>query len=290
MDNCIITSASNKFFPSLINLLGSIKKIYHNHPRIYVYDLGLFSIFRKEIEAIEGVTVLEVPHFVKYWRSCYTWKTYILNNPLAENNFYIDAGCQILRSLDNIFNKINNNGYLLVGVGKENTIRKMTPSEYIGIFNLDSLLLDSEPVTAGIFGFKRGSAKIKEVTQLTYEAGVAGLCLGFSKKDSWRNKGKDKNYFIRDCEMFRHDTTLLSIFSKKIFGETLIMEKVQEYSDKLMGGDQYIWNLRLSYKKLNNSEIFSNRVFIGLLNRLILKVVIFIKNLNLVIKKFFKII
>lgn len=68
------------------------------------------------------------------------------------------------------------------------------------------------------------------------------------------------------------------------------MEKVQEYSDKLIGGDQYIWNLRLSYKKLNNSEIFSNRVFIGLLNRLILKVVIFIKNLNLVIKKFFKII
>ena len=132
MDKAIITSASNKFFPSLINLLGSIKKNYPNHPKIFVYDLGLFWMFRKELEQIENVEVLNIPHFCKFWRSCYTWKTYILSHPLSDLNFYLDAGTQILRPLDEIFLEIEKDGYF--AVSQEVPLSLICPLEYKSLF------------------------------------------------------------------------------------------------------------------------------------------------------------
>ena len=70
LNKAIITSCSTKYFPWLINLLGSIKENYPNHPKIYIYDLGLFCTFRKELEKIDNIEVLKMPHFCKFWRSC----------------------------------------------------------------------------------------------------------------------------------------------------------------------------------------------------------------------------
>lgn len=214
-EKALITAASNKFFPSLINLLGSIKVNYPSHPKIFIYDLGLFKIFRKELETIENVEVVDMPVFCGHWRSCYTWKTYIFTHPFAELNLYLDAGCQIEGSLDFAFEIIKSEGYYIIPQGR--SVKDIVPVEYKTIFGIGDDWDNEECVDAGVLGFKR-EPKIKKILDEVYNAGLAGLALGFSKKDLWRNKGKDKNIFIRNCELFRHDLTLVNIlFRKHIF-------------------------------------------------------------------------
>jgi hypothetical protein len=90
MNRAIITSCSNKFFPAVINLIGSIKNNYPDHPPIFVYDLNILKIFKKELETIKNVKVIQMPKFCVHWESCYTWKTYIFQHSLAESNLYLD--------------------------------------------------------------------------------------------------------------------------------------------------------------------------------------------------------
>lgn len=247
----IITSASNKFFPSLLNLIGSIKDTNTNHPNIYVYDLGLSYLFKKELENIDKVYILKVPHFVKHWRSCYTWKTYILNNPITELNLYIDAGCQVLKPLDELFDKIDKNGYLTVSQGSNVIIKDITPKEYFDIFNIDKSIGDLEVITAGIFGFKNNDF-IKNITNQLYKSGVDKYCLGFSPSELWKNKNVNKTEFIRDCKMFRHDTTMISLLLRKHINN-IIVEPVELFSDKEnTSPNQYIWNMRMNYGKLKH--------------------------------------
>lgn len=262
MTSCLITSTSNKFFPSLVNLIGSIKSNYPEHPAIFVYDLGLFPTFRKELEGMGRVTVLNMPHFVPFWRSCYTWKTHILNTPLADLNLYLDAGCQVLRPLDEMFGEIEARGYLAISQGSELKMRSYTPKEYIPLFDIDESILNKEIMTAGIFGFKKGD-KIMSITEKLYQAGVAGLCLGFSKEEQWKNKGVNKNNFVRKCPAFRHDTTLLSLFLLKEIPE-LKVTSVDKFSAHRTGENQLIWNMRLNYGKLEHlkPQLFLNKIFV----------------------------
>lgn len=286
-NSCIITSASDKFFPSLLNLLGSIEANYPNHPDVYVYDLGLFYTFRKELESIPWVHVLEVPHFVEDWRACYTWKTYILNTPLAENNLYIDAGCQVLKPLDMLFDKIDRQSYLAVSQGTSVTIRDITPQSYLDMFGLSPDDAQKNVITAGIFGFKKNSG-VEKVTEALYKAGVAGLCLGFSQDEIWKNKGVNKTHFIRDCKMFRHDTTLLTILLKKEMPDA-ILEPIEYFSYKKEDSDaQFIWNFRLNYKKLPfiNHTVLHKKINLYILaNRLYVHTFIIIKRFANNIKK-----
>ena len=245
----IITSASDKFFPSLLNLIGSIKDKNPDHPTIYVYDLGLNYFFKKELENIHKVKVLNIPKFVPHWRACYTWKTYILNNPLSKLNLYIDAGCQVLKSLDELFNKIDTNNYLAVSQGSSVKIKDITPREYFDIFNIEKNIGDEEVITAGIFGFKKDT-NISTVTDEIYKSGINKYCLGYSPSEIWKNKGVNKTEFIRNCQMFRHDTTMISLLLRKYI-DNIIVEPVELFSDKEhTSPNQYIWNMRMNYSKL----------------------------------------
>lgn len=269
----IITSASNKFFPSLLNLLGSIEQNYPDHPDVYIYNLGLFFTFKKELEQIPWVHILEMPHFVPHWRACYTWKTHILNTPLADLNLYIDAGCQVLRPLTPLFEKIDIQDYLAVSQGYEVSLKDITPQDYVKEFKIEHINLKSEVITAGIFGFKKDSS-IQNITALMYQAGVHEFCLGFSKTELWKNKGVNKTSYIRDCKMFRHDTTLISIFLYKEI-HSLKIEDISLFSGQIENKpEQFIWNLRMNYKTLRytgpqflhtgsfNFYILINRVFL----------------------------
>lgn len=284
---CIITSASSKFFPSLLNLLGSIEVNYPNHPDVYVYDLGLFYTFRKELESIPWVHVLDVPHFVPHWRSCYTWKTYILNTPLTDLNFYIDAGCQVSKPLDTLFDKIDSQGYLAVSQGTSITIQNITPREHLDLYGLTENDAQKNVITAGIFGYKKHSI-IQKVTDLLYKSGIDGLCLGFSQGEIWKNKGVNKTEFIRDCKMFRHDTTLLTILLKKEIPDAII-ESVEYFSSKKEVSDnQFIWNFRLNYKKLpfTESKILHKKPNLYVtINRIYVHIFIIIKKIANTIKK-----
>lgn len=283
----IITSASNKFFPNLLNFIGSIKANYPNHPPIYVYDLGLFASFKKEIASIPRVQILETPRFCNHWRSCYTWKTYILNTPLADLNLYLDAGCQVLKSLDILFEKINAQGYLAVSQGTEVKIKDITPADFIEHFGLNETQLAGEVIAAGIFGFKKDS-HITNITQKLYVCGVLGLSLGFSKRELWKNKGVNKTTLIRDCNMFRHDTTLLTIILHKEL-QDLVIEPIFKFSGQFENSpEQFIYSVRLNYKKLEYTDIKlihgNQRFGYTTLNRLFLNIFLILKSINRIMK------
>jgi len=250
----LITSCSNKFFPSVINLLTSIKVNYPEHPPIYVYDLGLFYTFRKELEIIEGVTVISMPTFCPNWRSCYTWKTYIFAHALADLNFYLDAGCQVQQPLDKDFEIIEKNDYLAIDVGV--TLDELIPNDYKIMFSVPGRYDKLTGISAGIFGFKNTSSMIQMLSK-SYAAACTGLSLGFSPDNLWRNKGKDKTIFIRQCKFFRHDQSLLNLFFRLQFGDlpNVISHENYDSSSKKKIPTQRIWHSRLQAKKLEYTQI-----------------------------------
>lgn len=286
MKKAIITSCSNKFFPSVLNLIGSIKKNYPEHPDIFVYDLGLFFTFKKQLEAVEGVHVVSIPHFVSFWRKNYTWKTYILNNPLAENNLYLDAGNEIRKDIDHIFQEIETNGYFCVE--QQIPLENITPQEYKTLFDISTQYYQQNAIAAGIFGFSKNSLVQKTLSSL-YDCGVSGLCLGFSEKELWRSKGVDKTNFVRNCPTFRHDTTILSLLMRKYFGEIKIHPSLSygyHLKDEPTDPQVVIWNLRLSFDRLNNTILCqSKNKFFQTINNFAIYCFLIMKYINKKLKR-----
>ena len=282
MHKAIITSASNKFFPSLINMLGSLNVNYPNHPPIFIYNLGLSFMFRQELRQIEGVILLDIPHFVPHWRVCYTWKTYIFVNPLAELNLYLDAGTQILRPLNEMFDVIDKDGYFAVHQGVKN--KEIIPSDYTEKFDVQNSTLEDYSITAGIFGFKKNGSVSHQLEDM-HEASKEGYCLGFSQEEIWKNKGVNKTEFIRDCPKFRHDTTLLSIFLRKDNLDFRAHEALM-YAGWMSPHDhknQAIWNVRMNYKTLDFLTphiLHKNFSFISYINRIYIYAFLLVRQLR----------
>ena len=254
LPRAIITSCSNTFFPSVINLLGSIKAHYPEHPPIFVYDLGLLPNFKTELRAIPGVTVADIPAFCPHWRSCYTWKTYIFAHPPAKLNLYLDAGCQVLKPLDEDFRLIEKNEWLLVDTGC--AVADLIPEEYRIMFAIPEASWRETTFSAGIIGFKQ-TATSREVFARSYAAGVAGLTLGFSKNNAWRNKGKNKNPFTRNATHFRHDQTVINTMFRLTNENMPALRAHDVYSHEKKDHipSQRIWHLRLSWRRLEYTRI-----------------------------------
>lgn len=280
----IITSVSNKFFPNVLNLIGSIKANYPEHPKIYVYDLGLFPTFAHELHSIPGVEVIKMPKFCSFWRACYTWKTYIFTKPFTDISLYLDAGTQVLRPLDEVFALIERDGYL--AIGQIIPCYLTTPKEYIATLSINESHLKKEVVTAGMFGFSRHHADIQKVIEAVHNAALSGLCLGFSQTEQWKNKDPNKTLFVRDCGIFRHDTTLLSIFLHKIIPNAKITD-LSLFSNERHAGKHFIWNLRLLYSSLEYySPVYtgSKKNIITFANRIYIQIFFIIKKLSKIIK------
>lgn len=282
---CIITTASNKFVPSLLNLIGSLKTNYPHHPTIYVYDLGISSFLKRNLEKIENVFILPMPHFVPFWRSCYTWKTYILNTSLADLNFYIDAGTEVLRPLDELFKKIDTQTYLAISQGPIVKMKDITPKEYLTIFNSPNDLGEKEIIAAGIFGFKKNS-EVSNITEKVYAAGKAGLCIGFSKGEQWKNKGKNKNIFIRDCSRFRHDTTILSILLYTYMPH-ITVEPIELFDGMNHKNEtQYLWSVRMNFSHLEYTDTAIKSANNSAILKVFVRIFLYAKAINKTIKKF----
>lgn len=282
MDRVIVTAASNKFFPSLLNLLGSLKVKYPNHPPVVIYDLGLFVLFRKELETIPGVQVVRMPAFCEFWRSCYTWKSYIFAHPMARLNLYLDAGCQVVQPLDKMFSIIEANNYMAVEQGA--SLEAIVPKEYRQLFTLPNEFYAEKCITAGVFGYK-DVPDVQRPLQKLYAASRAGLCLGFSPTEQWKNKGKNRTVFIRNCAMFRHDTTLLNLVLYEQFG-LFQKQDTNTFAGPYSAHDapeQLLWNLRLNFHHLEYVSLSQPTLIHGV-NRLYIKLFIFLKRVNYLIK------
>lgn len=285
-ERCLITSCSNKYVPSVLNLIGSIKKNYPSHPMIYIYDLGLLGFFKKTLEQIDGVKVLPMPHFSSFWRACYTWKTYILSHPISDLNFYLDAGCEVYEPLDEIFSQIDTLGYC--AIEQQISLDLITPMEYREIFPIEPEYYTKNCITAGMVGFKKNSCVTLSLNKL-FDAALSGLCLGFSEGDSHRNRGVNKTIFVRNCKLFRHETTLWSMLFRQEFKNQNIVkvDKTGEYVLSPKDGHSLIRNFRLNFTTLTfaHSRFWSNKHSIYFLFAdIYVKVFIFLKKINLKLK------
>ncbi len=283
----IITSASSKFFPSLLNLIGSIKKNYPDHPPIYVYNLGLFPTYKAELKSIEGVSLVEMPRFCSFWRKCYTWKTYIFKHPFTSTTLYLDAGNEVLKPLNPLFDQIERNGYLAVQQGIES--KAIIPEDYVSLFGIDKEILGKKVITAGIFGFDTTSALVKKIIADLHDASLAGLCLGYSRTELWKNKHPNNNFFVRNCAHFRHDTTLLTIL---LYARIPNLISEDEYKFGAQRGehnkaDQIIHNLRMNYDTLHNirrSVLKPKAVLAAQANRFLINGFFVLKRANKAVK------
>lgn len=286
-DKSIVTSCSNKFFPSLLNLIGSIKTNYPDHPNIYVYNLGLAGNYVAELNQIDGVKVVKTPEFCSFWRKCYTWKTYIFSNPFSRYTLYLDAGNEVLKNLDVLFEEIERDGYIFVEQGVP--LKKIVPKEYYSVLGIEKIDKERNAITAGIFGFDKSNPVVCNLIDQLHDASLSGLCLGFSKKELWKNKYPNKTEFIRNCEMFRHDTTLLTVFAYKLI-PNIVTNNVKRFSPFYEKSEQQlICNMRMNYVQLPYIyKTSSNHSKFYFLNRIIIIIFLIIKKENLRLKKYIK--
>lgn len=288
LDRALYTACSNKFFPSVLNLLGSLRVNYPHHPPVFIYDLGLAHSFRRELSCIPGVTLVPMPHFSPFWRSCYTWKPYIFAHPLARLNFYMDAGSQVLRPLDEIFSIIEREGYICVQ--QDVPLYEIAPQEYRYLFSISESLYDQPTMTAGLFGFAAGTTIVQSVNELFLAAQV-GLCLGHSAGEPWKNRGPNKTKFVRSCRIFRFDTSVFNLILRKNFGSELILHSGQKYGGYLTPHDhpqQLIWNFRMNYSRLEYlapGVLHAQFSFTALFNRIIVQTFFWMRKINFILKR-----
>jgi hypothetical protein len=254
----VFATACNKFYADeALNLVGSIQHNSDIFSKIYVYDLGMSRVQKKRLQGVEGVEVVQVPPFTKFWKQCWSWKSWVWvdASKKAESVLYLDAGVEVLRDLASIKAMVENNGYFVVSqhgtLAEGHTVGQIIPKDYYKKFSL-SAEIDKFPVVAGgLVGFKRDSVFYKKVILETLELTMQGYNVGWSPIELFRNKGFNyiKNSPVRDCPWFRHDQTLLNMFLY-----TKIKEPVVSPMDQYGGTsseahpDQFIWNSRKTGK------------------------------------------
>jgi len=211
VNECAITTAScDKFAHMLFNMLLSLHKKFPNHPKIYVFDLGMSESQLNELKNVSWITLKKVPSFVSHWNLGYTWKPFIWRQPKERFILHLDAGLVILKSLSSWFLVIEKIGY--IAFSQSIQLQKAVPADYMDKHKI-SISPNEEGVCAGVFGFDRLSS-IEKVISETYDLAKDGLALGYSESEIHRVKSEKEN-IIRNCERFRHDQTLLNIAFKK---------------------------------------------------------------------------
>ncbi len=161
------TAADNKHFRWLLDLIGSIHKTNFNDTKIIaVFDLGFTIKQRKQLSLMQKVQVFDVerthPDLLTYFQSrsapelkmvrgWYAWKPAVIKQALEKfpHVLYLDAGCLVLKPLNNLFLYIQEKGYCLFnnyGQIRERAIRRVA-SKFAN--KQDSWILDAPNITAG---------------------------------------------------------------------------------------------------------------------------------------------
>lgn len=249
---CAITTASCDYFaPFLIGMLHSLLLNFPLHPKIYIADLGMNKMQKKEIEKFHNVEIFNVESFSLTWNQMYSWKFYAMLIPKKERYiFHIDAGTIILRDLSMIFLSIKKNHYFTIAQTPQR-IKDIIPEEYINVIAKESLISKNEEVfAAGIFGYDKYSIFGNAIIE-SHEWAKKGATLGYSKCEIDRIK-KNETLIIRKCKCFRHDQTILNIVLRKYRSDIKVrnMRKYLGVGNPDDHPHQYIWLSRQSSKSL----------------------------------------
>lgn len=208
---CFCAAADNAFFEKLLDLIGSIHYTNFNKVKeIAVFDLGFTKEQLKLLNKIKKVSLHSVEprhadllkHFKsrsngKPVRGWYAWKPVVMKQALSlfSNFLYLDAGCTVVKPLEDIFAYIKDHGYLLVQGGNQYTIGDNCTKFVAKMFELASpennWILSKRNITAGVQGIsdKVYSSYIKPIYDLTTDLryfeddGSSPLGFGWARHD-----------------------------------------------------------------------------------------------------------
>jgi hypothetical protein len=215
------TCSDSNFYPRLCNLLGSIHRVHSNDlGEIAVFDLGLLPEQIKELKSMKKVEVYNIemtnPHILTYLRKSrsepvmvrglYSFKPVVIKQALDlfPCVLYLDAGCTVLRPLDDLFKHIQQNSYFLVSCG--HSIRFMTTNYIVEKFDLHAnerkWILDGNTIGLG--------ACLQGLTRKVYDSYVIPIYELSKDIQNFMDDGSSPEGFV----VTRHDQTLFSIQAK----------------------------------------------------------------------------
>lgn len=172
----ICTASDHKFFPHVINLIGSIHKVdYDDLGEVCVFDLGMKPAQKKYLASIAKTSVRSIemvhPQLLKQFNTrpggkpvpgWYAWKPVAIKQMLESfpHALWIDGGATILRSLRPLFDHILEHNYFFHN-GCNIPIKKQLTKHLIRTFDLtsdeNSWILESSTrgLEAGLQGYTR---------------------------------------------------------------------------------------------------------------------------------------
>lgn len=264
------TAADSRYYPNLLNLIGSIHNLsFNNLGEIAVFDLGLSQEQIEHLNKIEKVSIYKIelahPDLLKQFKASnngkmvagwYAWKFVILKQALDLFPYviWLDSGTTVLKPLDNLFKYIQQTGYFLCTMGDEKFYNQIShpikwgATEYVkNQFNLYLIekkwILDQEPLLSGTIGVSRKA--MDYLVKPLYE---------FSKNlRLFEDDGTAPNGFGTG----RHDQTILSVFAYNN-GLTIHQEDYTEQTPMYLNIDGKYEELYITW----NGEFVNNKTSI----------------------------
>lgn len=204
----LVTCANHRFFGACLTLIESAQRTSAPLLKdILVYDLGLKRWQKWALEKLDLVTVVAFPEHLKdiypdFMNPIqFAWKTHLWIDlqQRAEYGFYIDAGIEVLQSLQPALDIIKNQGILMVE-DPDWTAGCMTHKKCIEIMQASQKELDSLMLCSGIVGISQ-EGPYKELFKDAFEYAKIPDCIRGPRK-----KGPNQH---------RQDQSLLSILSAR---------------------------------------------------------------------------
>ena len=201
--NILVTATNSPYYDSLLTLISGIHKDSLDFvDKIFVYNLGLDVNEIKTLNSLKNVEVLEFPENLtlihpKFMEpKSYVYKIYCMYNSskLGENVLWMDSGACPLKSIDVIYQKINEDEIFLVG--DIHTNKNYTHTDCRNCISASEDELNGKQLWAGLVGYK-SNGKYQHIFDESFKLSLIPGCLD----------GNQENH--------RHDQSILSILTHR---------------------------------------------------------------------------
>lgn len=175
MPNILVTSFDSAYFKAGLTLISAIHRTsYEVVDRVLVYDLGLTTEQRRFLGRCEKVEVLPYPDIVRTFFDGYlepgqfAWKPCAIKHAGAYGThvFWLDAGAMPVKSLAEIYEKIDREDIFLVQ--DENLTARWTHARAFQLMHATDEERNGRLLCAGIQGYKVGG-KYQPLVDQAYE-------------------------------------------------------------------------------------------------------------------------
>ena len=202
-NNILFTATNSPYYESLLTLISGVHKFSVDIvDKIFVYNLGLDESEIKNLNRLKNVEVLEFPEnsselHPKFMEpKSYVYKIYCMyqSSKLGKNVLWLDSGASPLKSIDVIYQKIDEDEIFLVG--DIHTNRNYTHQDCRNCTSATENELDGKQLWAGLVGYK-SNGKYQHIFDESYKLSLIPGCLD----------GNQENH--------RHDQSILSILTHR---------------------------------------------------------------------------